>query len=463
MTRYKRITLFISILILFVAISPVVIFYAQGYRFDFEKMNFFRTGGMYLKTTPKKAQIFFNNKKLKDDTPLLINGLLPKNFHVKITKDSFYPWEKYIKIESGLINEMKNIILAPDKIKENALFSPATKIHPSPYKNYGLIISGDNILIIGKEKQFSINLQNSFQKEQIANALESNQTAWSDDEMKIITYYKQDNYILDFSKKTVTHFLINKNELQKSDADGFIQPSQIQWHPIINNSILFIYDNRLYAYDLRDKKSSIIASNAIYYKIISLTLNSYIYYIDNAGFTRKYNFITQNNEILSETPLNYNNGDELLISSDQKKIAFLGKNNHKLFLIFNNNIKIITGVIFAEFASDSQKILYGNKNKIWVFFMEDDGGYPDNRRGTTEELISSDNGNINNAVWYEPTNQHIWILADDLYFTELDNSPPRNTYTILNNISKNVFMNNEGNVYYLRDDILYYINIDSFQ
>ena len=369
MTRYKRFILLILIFLLFTAVSPIIVFYVQGYRFDFQQMFFFRTGGIYLQTTPKKAQIFLNNKSLKNDTPLLINGLLPKNFHIKITKENFYPWEKYIKIESGLVSEAKNIILAPDKIQENLLFSPATKIYPSPSKNYGLIIAENDIIIINEEKKYSISPQNTFQKEQVAYAIKNNQIAWTDNEMKIIAYNKQDNYILDFSEQTITHFLIKNSELKKSDTDGFIQPLQIQWHPTINNSIMFIYDNRLYAYNLRDKKSSILTNNAIYYKTISLAFNSYTYYMDSMGFIRRYNFITQNDEKLSEIPLDYNNGDELLITPDQKKIAFWDQKNRKLFLMSSGNVKIINDLDFAQFTSDSKKILYGNKNKVWVFFM----------------------------------------------------------------------------------------------
>ena len=365
-----------------------------------------------------------------------------------------------MKIESGLVNEAKNIILVPDKIQENPLFSPAANLYPSPSGNYGLTIAeNDNdIVMINKEKRRSINLQNAYQKEQIAYALKNNQTVWADNETKIIAYYKHDNYILDFSEQTITHFFIKKSELKKSDADGFIQPLQMQWHPTIDNSILFIYDGRLYAYDLRDKKSSILTDNAIYYKTVSLTLNSYVYYMDNAGFIHQYNFITQNDEKLSEVPLNYNNGDELLIAPDQKKIAFFDKKNRKLFLMSNGDIKIINDADFAQFASDSKKILYGNKNKVWVFFMEDDNEYPKKRRGTTEELASSDNGDINNAFWHAPDNRHLWIAANDLYFTELDDRPPRNTYTILNNISSDIFIN-ENEIYYLRGNALYYSDV----
>lgn len=455
MTRYKRFILLIFMFALFAAISPVIIFYVQGYRFDFQQMSFFRTGGIYLKTTPKKAQIFLNNKKLENATPLLINGLLPKIVHVKIAKENFYPWEKYMKIESGLINEAKNIILVPDKIQENPLFSPAAKLYPSPSGNHGLIITEDGITMINKEKRYSINIQNVYQKEQIIYALKNNQTAWNGNETKIAAYNKYDNYILDFSERTIDNFSVRKSELKRGNADGFIQLRQLQWHPTINNSVLFIYDGRLYVHDLRDKKSSILTDNAIYYKTVALALNSYVYYLDNAGFIHKYNFLTQNDEKLSEIPFYYNDGDELLATPDQTKIAFWDKKNRKLFLMSNGYIKIINDLDFATFASDSKKILYGNKNKIWVFFMEDDNEYLLKRPGTTEELTTSDNGDISNAFWHTPDNRYVWVVTNDLYFTELDNRPPRNTYTVLNNISSDIFINNDE-IYYSRDNILYY-------
>lgn len=462
MTKRTRSILFLIIVIIFIIITPVLLLYVQGYRFDFEELSFFRTGGIYLRTNPKKAQIFINDKLSKKKAPILINGLFPRNFNIKIEKEGFHPWEKRLKVESGLVTEAKNITLIPKKPKQDIIFDAINNISILPSKNYFLNIRNDYIDLIEKNETYPVNLSanfdNTHSKNEFIAALNSKNIAWDQNNKKLIAYLGQNNYIVDFSNKTITKFFVENTDLKESKAGGYINLKRIQWHPLEADSIILVHETDIYSYNLKNKESEKLIERGLYYKSASSVFTSNIYYIDDMGFVNKYNFTTKNIEKISKIPLPYNQSTELVISPDQKKIFLKDEENKKIYLVLENSVKTFEDIHFAEFSADSKKIVYGNKNKIWVMFLENDNDHPKKPKGAIEEIIGSDNENIAGVSWYGITNQHLWILAGDLYFTELDDRPTRNTYTVLKNIPQDTFVNN-NEIYMAKNSELHLIDI----
>jgi len=113
MTRRIRRLLFCSAILFFVVATPSILFYAWGYSFDWQNKKLVLTGGLYLKSSPEKTDIYLNDKLKKEETPAFIKRLLPKEYQVKITKQGFHPWQKKLRVESKLVTEAKNILLIP--------------------------------------------------------------------------------------------------------------------------------------------------------------------------------------------------------------------------------------------------------------------------------------------------------------------------------------------------------------
>ena len=113
--KTRRFILYLAF-IFFVLVVPPVLFYAWGYSFDWESKKLVLTGGLYLRSIPEDAQIFFNDKP-KKETPTFIKHLSPKDYQIRIEKEGFHSWQKKLKIESRLVTEAKNILLIPDEIK----------------------------------------------------------------------------------------------------------------------------------------------------------------------------------------------------------------------------------------------------------------------------------------------------------------------------------------------------------
>jgi len=118
-------------LFLFILIAPSVIFYSQGYRFDFDPpaggIKITQIGGLFLKVEPKQVEIYLDGK-LKKKTDFffgsaLIENLLPKKYKIEVKKEEYHPWEKILEIKEKQVTEAKNIVLFP----KNPNFTILTK------------------------------------------------------------------------------------------------------------------------------------------------------------------------------------------------------------------------------------------------------------------------------------------------------------------------------------------------
>jgi len=113
MTRRIRRLLFCSAILFFIVATPSILFYAWGYSFDWQNKKLVLTGALYIKSSPKKAEVYLNNRLKGKETPAFIKRLLPKEYQVKITKEGFHPWQKKLRVESKLVTEARNILLIP--------------------------------------------------------------------------------------------------------------------------------------------------------------------------------------------------------------------------------------------------------------------------------------------------------------------------------------------------------------
>lgn len=117
MAKKIRFLLLIGFSVVFLAITPLVVLNARGYQFNFEEKRLINTGGVFLKSTPKKASIYLNSKLIKAQTPAIIDGLTPGEYLARLELNGFHSWQKQLEIESGMIVKQDNILLLPKKPK----------------------------------------------------------------------------------------------------------------------------------------------------------------------------------------------------------------------------------------------------------------------------------------------------------------------------------------------------------
>src|SRR3989344_4432712 len=104
--RTRRILLYTSILV-FIIFTPLLILYAQGYRYDFNEKKLIKMGGIFIKINPSDANIYLNDKLLKlkkysfFNSGYLINNLRPGKYTISASKDAFIDWSKNTTVVSN--------------------------------------------------------------------------------------------------------------------------------------------------------------------------------------------------------------------------------------------------------------------------------------------------------------------------------------------------------------------------
>lgn len=143
MRKRTRTILFFSLFFAFVFLTPAVVLYSQGYRFDFEKRKITQTGAIFLKIEPKPAAIYINDKLVEKTDfffgSALLENLLPGEYKIKIKKDGYYLWEKNLEVKEKQVTEAKSIILAPNKIDYTTSTKNIESFWPSPATSSDII------------------------------------------------------------------------------------------------------------------------------------------------------------------------------------------------------------------------------------------------------------------------------------------------------------------------------------
>ncbi|MBU1089044.1 PEGA domain-containing protein, partial [Patescibacteria group bacterium] len=100
----KGLAIIVSVLTVIILFTSLISLLARGYRPNFKKGFTVRSTGLISATsTPQSASVYINDRLITatDDT---IN-LPPDDYHIKIQKDGFLPWEKDIKVIKEVVTQ----------------------------------------------------------------------------------------------------------------------------------------------------------------------------------------------------------------------------------------------------------------------------------------------------------------------------------------------------------------------
>jgi hypothetical protein len=118
MTRTARRRLFYALLALFFILGTGVVFYAQGWRFDFTARRFNKVGAIYVRSFPADASITLNGKLIQSQVGFLSRGtlvsdLFPKIYKVELTKSGYDSWHENVSVSPSLVAELNYAVLVP--------------------------------------------------------------------------------------------------------------------------------------------------------------------------------------------------------------------------------------------------------------------------------------------------------------------------------------------------------------
>jgi len=466
MTKKTRRIIFYIFLVLFAFLAGAIILYAQGYKLDWQNKSLSSTGAFYLKSQPKGASIYIN-EKLRGATNKFIRRLLPDKYDIEISKAGYHTWQKTLKTTSKMVTEAKNILLIKKDIKLNTLAVPndVQKIFISPNKKRLIYLTNSipkidpefqkvadpreisysgpslQLLEISKDEQqiYPISVSKDAGFVSRLPSLETiKEIVWSENGYNFILlfsngYYYNLNLENEPKLTNLTDLIRNLSDYQIYTFDN------LQLHPNNTNKIYFRSKNNLYyiKIDYSQPLQSVI-SGPIIYDILNYTIlnNKILYVKDLEGGLYETNLDVSSFKKLFDVPFIYPNC-KIKILSPQIIIV-----DNTLYF-FNDQIqsleKITDNIKGFQFTEDNKKFLWNTDKEIGVIWLEPELEQPQKNKFDREIIIKTLE-NINQALWYPGTTQHIiFIIENNIKITELDSRDKRNTFTIISAEKPNVF------------------------
>jgi len=102
--RITRRVFFWLFLFAFVVLTPTVVFYSLGYKFNINLKRFQRAGAVSVKTFPKDVSVYLNGEKVCESTPCILRNLFPKKYTINLEKKGFYPYKISVDVKSSFVS-----------------------------------------------------------------------------------------------------------------------------------------------------------------------------------------------------------------------------------------------------------------------------------------------------------------------------------------------------------------------
>ena len=113
----RRKVIFLIFLAAFVIALPAVVFYANGYRFDFSqnRTQIVSTGGLFIGVTANDAQVYVDDE-LKRDLRIFQQGTYVQNLEaglhqIHVQQDGLETWVKQLPVRPFIVTEVRSFLM----------------------------------------------------------------------------------------------------------------------------------------------------------------------------------------------------------------------------------------------------------------------------------------------------------------------------------------------------------------
>ncbi|MCP6718995.1 MAG: PEGA domain-containing protein [Patescibacteria group bacterium] len=420
MKKRTRQILFFIFLSIFFILAPILVLHVQGYRLDFKNKKVTQTGGLFIKTIPKQAQIYLDGKLSKKTDfffgSVLIENILPKKYKIEAKKEGYSVWEKALEIREKEVTEAKSIILFPKEINYTSLAEDVENIWFSPNKR--------KVILKEKEEGF-----------------------WA---LKL--------YDLD---KNLKSHVIRESDISKKGADLFgLKFSENGREILLETGTAeqlkyFTLDINRDVPILEETKRPLFKT-VVAYQIF----NGDSYYLDNLGdiykvggdifsyeneslFPIKERVTTNPFPLKKETEYKLHVFPEFIFIQEERTLHLLSQDT-KLFKNFFERVS------FLKMSTDREKLAYFSEKEIRVLFLKEQKGQPRREKGESVFLLRLSE-KIKDAFW---VNSSYLILntENNIKIIEIDNRDRINIVDLAKFQNPEILWNQKDKKLYVLDE-----------
>ncbi len=441
---------FWSLALLYICLISIIIPYAFGYRFSFERGVFIYAGSVTVKANPRSVDIAIDGDS--DTNPTYINntyhisGISPGTHNIEISANGFRSLHKEITVSSGISTELWNIILPRIEYPRTQIANIAT-----PY--FYRAPSAPRIVYSSTDKNgvFSVSVidtseENTSPPLHITPRVPQNTThrteqniEWSVNSTALIvpiTLHDESN------ATSIEDALIITTEQNRTLSLRSLFPSatdigSVRWSPQEDRTFYVRIDNTLTEIILPEDLSAIsdVRTRIIANDVRSYTIseNTIYYLTQRTGIIHKV--MRDGTAQVTTTPTSLASSEPINITVyDSDRIILRGIYSGALELFDaqdSTTPRILShGIRGTHFSDDGKKLLYWNTNEIFVYFLRSWDVQPFRTAGETL-AIARFSTPIHNVQWAHDYEHVLYTTDTSLKLTSLDDRGGRTTYTLL--------------------------------
>ncbi len=415
MTIKTRRSLLIIFVVFFVIAGIGIVYYSQGYRFDFTTFSVTKTGAINIQSTPRSVSITLNNKPYKDRSSLVhrgtfISNVLPKKYRLVIAKEGFELYEKFIDVKPAEVTRLLNILLMPDNITFTTLIEG---------------LKGDRIVT-----------------------------------------QAQDSTLLTHDSETNTYYTCSSNALPSctnlSSLLSTLIKQKVQsilFYPNESGTYLVYTSGGIYRANTADQEATLIIQGTT----TSPSLHQQNFYVltpadpdeEHESELIVYDLALSTQATIHKLPFEYDSIQEIVPSSD---IIALMLTNKSLILFDpgkNEFEAIAHSAKLARFSPDEKKLLFQDVDgKTFIYLVQDEIATLQSTAGETLKLGLVNANNVLDIAWSD--SYHLVLTYPDrVVFAEVDIIEPNNHYLITTTPAARTFFSRSSNTLYrIQEDIV---------
>lgn len=430
MPLLRRRILYCLFFLIFFITAPIVLLWAQGYHYNFQKHRLEKTGVLFLESKPTKAEIYLNGKLQTEKTETRLKNLLPDSYEVMIKKDGYQSWQKNLTVRTSETTFAQYIrLFKQEPVLKNLLPFKITALS-QPQKDLVALAYEDDKII----KVALLNLET----DAIEPLAELNFIP------TILEISPRQNFILVSNNKQ--NLVIDLKNKKLYDLNKIIQKQiiRLKWTSFDRDeNLYFLSAAGLKKIDLISfNVLSLITEPLIDWQII----NNDIYYLaktKNQVALKKTNFSQlQTAEILNLLPLSKNYTFE---KAPENYLAILD-NQNKIFywlnLISQEKIKVFSETEYVKWFATSEQIMLGNEFEIALYDF----------KKNEENLILRLSGEIKDSAFYVVPTHIYFVTADGLKIIETTLQEKIMTVLVQKPGIEKIFSNLKGEKVYFSDE-----------
>ncbi|HJV33031.1 MAG TPA: PEGA domain-containing protein [Patescibacteria group bacterium] len=390
----------------FFIVAPIVILSTAGYRYNFSRQRFERTGVMLVESRPEGASVSLNGKPQKEETPARLQKLSPGPYAVRIEKPGYLPWEKTVEVVSRETTFLNDISLfresAPTLFAEAGTTSGETFSYDARYAAAVTTTrSGSELLIV--------DLRNGVETRPYRTSAEASalRLSWARDGRRLLVRLagRAPKYLLwDAAAPEGVSDLADEVGLAISDAFWSQDDDKLY---ASSKGVLYELDTELaVATPAGPAPASAVVAGGMVYGIAPGTPPTLV----------KRRLRDAAYETVAELP----SADFVPLPGRERKIAYVATSGERLFIIDPASGR--PGAFEGRgrggaWSADGERLIYWNDLEVRLY---------DGKNGF-DALITRLSGPIRQAAWHRPEWNALYVSGDALFAVETSDRSGRVT------------------------------------